>query len=110
MCSSDLGPGAVVSAETGTASSVGGCVGNLNNATPVLSGLTLAWSAGAEISGKEVTATTPMPWIASYASAMATATVSANGHILAPAAFPWSDWWLKAQAPLRRPGYSLFLK
>ena len=109
-CTVALGPGAVVSAETGTASSVGGCVGNLNNATPVLSGLTLTWSAGAEISGKEATATTPMPWIASYASAMATATVSASGRILAPAAFPWSDWWLKAQAPLRRPGYTFFLK
>ena len=108
-CTVALGPGAVISAETGTASSVGGCVGNLNNATPVLSGLTLVWSAGAEISGKETTATTPMPWIASYASAMATATVSASGRILAPAAFPWSDWWLKAQAPLRRPGYTFGL-
>ena len=109
-CTVTLGPSARILAETGTSSSAGGCVGNLNNATPTFTNLTLVWSLGAEITGREETATTPMPWIASYAPAMATANVSASGRILATSTFPWSDWWLKAIAPLRRPGYRLWLK
>ncbi|MGN0886655.1 MAG: glycoside hydrolase family 18 protein [Candidatus Spyradenecus sp.] len=109
-CTVVLAPSARILAETGSSSSVGGCVGNLNNATPTFTNLTLVWSRGAEIAGREETATTPMPWIASYVASMATANISASGRILAPANFPWSDWWLKTLAPLHHPGYRLWLK
>lgn len=109
-CLVRLGPTAHIAAETGAGSSVGGAIGSLNNANPTIRGLDVRWVRGAEVSGKQTTATTPMPWVASY-SLGADTLPDVTGRILGPReGFPFTDWWLRAQAPLTLPAYRLRLR
>ncbi len=109
-CSVRLGATARIAAETGSGSSAGGAIGSLNNANPTVRGLRLRWVRGAEVAGKQSTATTPMPWIASY-SLSPEASPDVSGRILGPReGFPFTDWWLRARTPLGIPSYALRLR
>lgn len=109
-CRVRLGSGARILAETGAKSSVGGAIGGLNNANPVIRGLEVRWVRGAEVSGKQATGTTPMPWVASY-SLDSSAVPDATGRILGPReGFPFTDWWLRVKAPFAVPSYLLRLR
>lgn len=109
-CFVRLGPSARVSARTGSQSSAGGAIGGLNNANPVIRDLCLRWASGAEVSGKQASGTTPMPWVASY-SLPASALPDVSGKILGPReGFPFKDWWLSARAPFAVSSYVFRLR
>lgn len=104
---------ALLDGETGTNGSVGGCIGNLNNANPAITGLRLSWEGGANLrcTSAPADAPTPMPWIASYAFSSDAVLTGLSGKIIAPkTAFPWETWWLQSLAPLSHPGYRFLLR
>ena len=109
-CFVRLGASARVLAETGTGSSAGGAIGALNNTNPNVRNLNVRWVLGAEVSGKQSTETTPMPWIASY-SLQSSSLPDVSGKILGPReGFPFTDWWLRTRAPFGVPAYTLRLR
>ena len=109
-CFVRLGASARVLAETGTGSSAGGAIGALNNTNPNVHNLNVRWVLGAEVSGKQSTETTPMPWIASY-SLQSSSLPDVSGKILGPReGFPFTDWWLRTRAPFGVPAYTLRLR
>lgn len=100
---------AIINAETGTNSSAGAGIGHVNNINASINGLHIQWTPGAQVKGKQNTAQTPMPWVASYTCTQPTYP-KASGSITAPSSFPWSTWWLKNESPLKSPGFQFYLK
>lgn len=109
-CLVRLGSAARIAADTGANSSAGGAVGSLNNANPIIRGLDVRWIRGAQVTGKQMSATTPMPWVASYSLGVDTLP-DVTGRILGPReGFPFTDWWLRVRAPFAIPSYLLRLR